>query len=136
MRARLCFSADYGMRVALAALSGGQVSWAGGRTDFLGRNGSRDNPAALASAGPLSGRVGAALDPCGALQTRLELKPNGVTEIVFLLGEAPTKVEALALVAKYRTADLDAVFVAMTLMWDDLLGAVQVKTPDRSSDII
>jgi len=40
-----------------------------------------------------------------------------VTEIVFLLVEAATKVEALSLVAKYRTADLDAAFVAMTRMW-------------------
>src|SRR5260370_10246154 len=136
MLARNSFSTDYGSRVAFADLSGRQLSWTGDRTDFLGRNGSLDNPAPLASAAPLSGRVGAALDPCGALQTRLQLKPNGVTAIVFLLGESPTKVEALALVAKYRTADLDAVFVAMTLMWDDLLGAVQVKTPDRSSDII
>ena len=88
------------------------------------------------SAAPLSNRVGAGLDPCGALQTRLELKPNGVTEIVFFLGEAATKAEALSLVAKYRTADLDAVLAAMTRLWDDVLGAVQVKTPDRSMDIM
>ena len=136
MLARNSFSTDYGSRVAFADLSGRQHSWTGDRTDFLGRNGSLDNPLALASAAPLSDRVGAGLDPCGALQTRLELKPSGVTEIVFLLGEAANKVEALSLVAKYRTADLDAVFAAVTCLWDDILGAVQVKTPDRSMDIM
>ena len=114
MFARNLFSTDYGSRVAFADLGGRQLSWTGDRTEFLGRNGTLDNPAALASAAPLSERVGAGLDPCGALQTRLELKPNGVTEIVFFLGEAATKVEALSLVAKYRTADLDAVFAAVT----------------------
>ena len=44
--------------------------------------------------------------------------------------------EALSLVAKYRTADLDAVFAAVASQWDDILGAVQVKTPDRSMDIM
>ncbi|MGH7878061.1 MAG: GH36-type glycosyl hydrolase domain-containing protein, partial [Candidatus Binataceae bacterium] len=130
------FSTDYGGRVAFADLGGRQLSWTGDRTEFLGRNGSLDNPAALADAAPLSNRVGAALDPCGALQTRLELKPNGVSEIVFFLGEAATKAEALSMIAKYRAADLDAVLAATTRLWDDVLGAVQVRTPDRSIDIM
>ena len=66
MLARNFFSADYGSRVAFADLGGRQLSWTGDRTDFLGRNGSLDNPAALASAAPLSERVGAGLDPCVA----------------------------------------------------------------------
>jgi cyclic beta-1,2-glucan synthetase len=136
MLARNFFSTDYGSRVAFADLSGRQLSWTGDRTEFLGRNGTLDNPTALASAAPLSEKVGAGLDPCGALQTRFELKPNGVTEIVFFLGETATKVEAVSLVAKYRTANLDAVFAAVTSLWNDILGAIQVKTPDRSMDIM
>jgi cyclic beta-1,2-glucan synthetase len=136
MLARNFFRTDYGSRVAFADLNGRQLSWTGDRTDFLGRNGSLDNPAALSSAAPLSERVGGGLDPCGALQTRFELKPNGATEVVFFLGEAATKAEALSLVAKYRAADLDAVFAAVTDLWDDILGAVQVKTPDRSMDVM
>jgi cyclic beta-1,2-glucan synthetase len=136
MLARNSFSADYGGRVAFADLSGRQLSWTGDRTEFLGRNGSLDSPAALAGAAPLSNRVGAALDPCGALQTSLELKPNGETEIVFFLGAAATRGQALSMIAKYRAADLDAVLAATTRQWDDVLGTVQVKTPDRSIDIM
>ncbi len=136
MLARNLFNTEYGSRVAFVDLNGRQLSWTGDRTDFLGRNGSLDSPAALASAAPLSERVGAGLDPCGALQTRFELEPNDATEVVFFLGQATTKVEALSVVAKYRAADLDAVFAAVTDMWDDILGAVQVKTPDRSMDIM
>ena len=136
MLARNSFSADYGARVAFADLSGRQLSWTGDRTEFLGRNGSLDNPAALAFDAPLSNRVGAALDPCGALQTRVDLKANGVTEIVFFLGQAATRTQALSLIAKYRTADLDTVLAAATSLWDQVLGTVQVKTPDRSMDIM
>ena len=92
---------------------GGRLSWTGDRREFLGRNGTLDQPAALASTAPLSNRVGAGLDPCGALQTRLELKANGTAEIVFLLGETATAAEAQSLLGKYRTADLDAVLGAV-----------------------
>ena len=59
-----------------------------------------------------------------------------MTEIVFFLGEAASRAQALSLIAKYRTADLDAVLSTSTRLWDDVLGTVQVKTPDRSLDIM
>ena len=136
MLARNHWSAEYGSRVAFADLAGRQVAWTGDRTEFLGRNGTLDHPAALEGGTPLSNRVGAGLDPCGALQTRVELAPNEATEIVFFLGEASTKAEAVALITRYRTADLDSVLRAVTRLWDDVLGTVQVRTPDRAMDIL
>lgn len=136
MLARNPWSNDFGGRVAFADLAGRQLSWTGDRAEFLGRNGTLDQPAALAGDGPLSNRVGAGLDPCGALQTRLELEANGTAEVVFLLGQTATKAEARSLLKAYRTADLDAVLAAAVRFWDDALGAVQVTTPDRSIDIL
>jgi cyclic beta-1,2-glucan synthetase len=60
----------------------------------------------------------------------------GTTEIVFFLGQSPSGAEAQSLVAKYRKANLDAVFAAVTQQWQDTLGVVQVKTPDRAMDIL
>ncbi len=136
MLARNPRSNDFGSRVAFADLAGRQSAWTGDRTEFVGRNGTLDSPAALASATPLSDRVGAGLDPCGVLQTQLQLAPNSAAEIVFFLGEAATKAEALSLITRYRTTDLDSVFRAVTRQWDEILGAVQVKTPDRAMDIL
>ncbi len=40
------------------------------------------------------------------------------------------------MVERYRAADLDAVLDAVITRWDDLVAAVQVKTPDRSLDLM
>jgi len=136
MLARNHWSTGFGTRVAFADLGGRQLSWTGDRKEFLGRNGTLDRPAALAVGTGLTNRVGGGLDPCGALQTKLELGPDGVEEIVFFLGEVATKAEALSLITRYRTADLDAVFNEATGVWNDVLGTVQVKTPDRAMDVM
>ncbi len=134
--ARNPWRGEFGNRVAFADLAGEQTTWTADRREFLGRNGSLDHPLALALGAELSGRVGAGLDPCAALQTQIELKPGARAEVVFLLGEAASRDEARALVARYREADLDAVLADVTQMWDTLLGTVQIRTPDRSLDLL
>ena len=134
MFARNPWSADFGNRVAFAHLTGSKVSCTGDRTEFIGRNGTLDQPAALAANKPLSNRAGAGLDPCGAIQTHIDLKPNAVAEVRFLLGEAETTDRARSLLEQYRTADLDYVLRTVIDHWDDVLGKVQVKTPDRAMD--
>jgi cyclic beta-1,2-glucan synthetase len=134
--ARNPWSAAYGERVAFADLAGQQRSFTADRTDFLGRNGALDRPAALASGAALSNRVGAGLDPCAALQAPLELRPNQRAEIVFLLGQAATAAEARALIVRHRAADQDVVLRSLTRRWEERLATVQVKTPDRALDIL
>jgi cyclic beta-1,2-glucan synthetase len=136
MLARNPWNIEFGTRVAFADLAGRQTSWTGDRREFIGRNGTLDQPAALGSRAALSKSVGAGFDPCGALQTRLDLPPNGTMEVVFFLGETATAAEAQALIVKYRTADLGAVLAAVGRLWDETLGVVQVKTPDRAMDIM
>ena len=126
----------FGSRVAFADLCGLQMDWTGDRREFIGRNGTLANPAALSGAAPLSNNVGAGLDPCAAMHTSVELSPDGRAEIVFFLGEAADAAEARRLIAQYRAADLDAVRAAVARYWDDVLGGVQVKTPDRPMDIL
>ncbi len=126
----------FARRSAFADLAGRQTSWTGDRREFIGRNGALAWPAALINGTPLSGRVGSGLDPCAALQTTVEIEPNGVAEIVFFLGDAQDEAEAQSLIARYRQADLDAVLTEVRGFWDEIVGAVQVKTPDRSMDIM
>ncbi len=134
--ARNPWNDQFGGRVAFADLNASQTAWTCDRTEFLGRHGAMDRPLALTSGAQLSNRVGAGLDPCGALQTSVTLSVAGTTEIVFFLGQSPTKTDALSLLAKYRKANLDTVFADVTRQWDEVLGVVQVKTPDRALDIL
>ncbi len=127
---------QFGERVAFADLNARQTAYTGDRTEFIGRDGALDRPLGLAPGIDLSNRVGAGLDPCGALQTKLLLTAGAATEIVFFLGQAATKTDAPSLVRKYRDADLNAAFAAITEQWDNILGVVQVKTPDRALDIL
>ncbi|HVS10334.1 MAG TPA: glucoamylase family protein, partial [Planctomycetota bacterium] len=127
----------FGSRVAFADLGGRQTAWTADRREFLGRHGTLDSPAALAEeAPPLSKRTGAGLDACAALQAPVVLEPGGTAEIVFFLGEAASDAEAQMLVERYRAADLDAVLREVAGFWDEVLGAIQVKTPDRSMDLM
>src|SRR5271166_4580079 len=80
--------------------------------------------------------LGAGLDPCGALRTAVELPPRGTVDVVFFLGEAAGADEARTLITRYRTADLDAILSDVGRYWANILGVVQVTTPDRPMDIM
>ena len=134
--ARNAWGRHFAGRVAFADLAGAQTAWTADRTEFLGRHGTLERPAALERSERLSRRVGAGLDPCAALQTAVELSPGGRAEVVVFLGEAATREEACAIIARHRAADLDATLRAVTAHWDAALGAVQVSTPDRSMDLL
>jgi cyclic beta-1,2-glucan synthetase len=134
--ARNPWSVDFGSRMAFADLGGRQMAWTGDRTEVLGRHGTLERPMALVRGDRLSGKTGAGLDPCAALQTTVELAAGGHTDVLFLLGATATREDARALVTRYRTADLDRILRDATSRWDDVVGALQVKTPDRALDLL
>jgi cyclic beta-1,2-glucan synthetase len=130
------WNAAFGSRVAFIDLAGRQTSWTGDRREFIGRNGALASPASLSSGAALSGRVGSGLDPCAALQTQIEIPPNGAVEVVVFLGDAEDEDQARALIDRYRQTDLDAVLAEVKAFWSETVGQVQVKTPDRSMDLM
>ncbi|MGA9594458.1 MAG: glycosyl hydrolase family 65 protein, partial [Candidatus Acidiferrales bacterium] len=134
--ARSGWGGEFGGRIAFADLAGRQTSVSGDRTEFLGRNGTLGRPAAMERGGPLSGKVGAGLDPCAALQTSIELRPGAKAEIVFFLGQSENREKARQLLARYRTADLDALLAEVTRRWDDVLSTIRIATPDPAMDIL
>ena len=79
-------------------------------------------------------KSGAGLDPCAALSTRVTLAAGVAVERVFLIGygENPTAARELATRANGKPA-LDRITQVRSL-WDELLGATTVKTPDPLFD--
>jgi len=134
--ARNPWSADFASQVAFMDLAGLQQRFTGDRGEFIGRHGSLAEPAALLGLERLSNRAGAGFDPCGALQTTVELAADASIELKLLIGVEQSAAAAAALIERYRAADLDAVFKEVTDFWERTLRVVQVKTPDRSMDIL
>ncbi|WP_370870067.1 GH36-type glycosyl hydrolase domain-containing protein [Methylobacter sp.] len=128
--------AEFGHRIAFADLCGLQTGWTGDRAEFIGRNGSLAAPAGLLSSNALKNSVGAGLDPCAAQQRVIELAPNERTEIVFLLGQGNDRLHARELVQRCRATETATTFTRVKQLWDQVLGKVQVKTPDRELDIL
>ncbi len=85
---------------AFHAISEPVSGYTAGRRDFIGRNRSVANPAALLDGGNLSGITGAGIDPCAALQCTIELDPGETREIAIVLGAAPTEKKAIELAAR------------------------------------
>jgi len=133
---RSLWAGEFGGRIAFADLCGKQTSVTGDRTEFLGRNGTLERPAALESSDPLSGKVGAGLDPCAALQTSIKLRPGASAEIIFFLGQAENREQARELLVRCRGANLDALLSDVTGQWEQLLNTVQIATPEPDMDIL
>jgi cellobiose phosphorylase/CBS domain-containing protein len=134
--ARNRWRSEFADRVAFIDLCGLQQSMSGDRKEFLGSFGNVSRPAALQDGVALSSRVGAGLDPCGALQTRIELPPNTQIDIVFQLGDADSEKDAQALILKYRADCFEQVLADVAAQWNGLLDTVQVRTPNRAMDIM
>src|SRR6202011_2672366 len=85
--ARNYYNTDFSERVAFVDVVNSARALTGDRKEFLGRNGSMSNPAALKRE-RLSGETGAGLDPCGVMQVTIDLPHGGEGEIRFYLGGA------------------------------------------------
>ncbi len=108
----------------------------GDRTEFIGRGGTLRNPAAMKRS-RLSNRVGAAYDPCAAIQVPFELADGQEREIIFRLGAGRDADDAVNLVHRFR-GSLAARGELETLWqyWNHTLGAIQVETPDMAVNIM
>ena len=110
-------------------------AYTAGRRDFIGRNRSVADPAALRDGGNLSGITGAGHDPCAALQAAIELKPGETREIVVLLGAAESERRACELAEQYRDPGRARAAIDQTVAgWDERLSVISVQTPEPSFD--
>jgi cyclic beta-1,2-glucan synthetase len=130
------YNTDFPGRIAFFDVDEGTRSMTGDRTEFLGRNGTLQSPAAMGRS-RLSGKVGAALDPCGAIQIPFELAEGREREIIFRLGVGKDRDDARQLVRRFRGAAAGrAALETVWQHWTQTLGAVHVETPDQSLNVL
>jgi cellobiose phosphorylase len=134
--ARNPYSMEFSDRVAFLDTDDRSGSVTGDRTEFLGRNGTMGNPAAMTRE-RLSGKLGATLDPCAAIQVPIELYPGQEREIIFRLGVGRNIDDAANLVHRHRGSQAARnALEAVWQYWNHTLGAVQVETPDPTLDVL
>jgi cellobiose phosphorylase len=134
--ARNPYNTEFADRVAFFDVDDPKRTLSGDRTEFLGRNGTLGNPAAM-NRSRLSGKVGAGLDPCAALQVSFDLADRQEREIVFRLGVGRNTGDAGQLVQRFRgTLAARGALESVWRYWNHTLGAVQVETPDPSLNVL
>jgi cyclic beta-1,2-glucan synthetase len=122
----------------IAFLSSGleASSFTADRGEFIGRNGSLGDPEALRRT-RLSNHTGASLDPCGAIQSRVDLEPGQTVEIVFVLGQTESLEEIRRLVKHYCDTGRAREALAETIAWwDSFLGTITVDLPDEGANFL
>jgi cyclic beta-1,2-glucan synthetase len=130
------YSTEFSSRVAFFDVDDISRTLSGDRAEFLGRNGSLANPDAMTRA-QLSGRLGAAFDPCGAIQVPFELGHGQSRELIFRLGSGHDLTQARALAQRLRlSGSARAALQKVQTYWQQTLGAVQVETPDESINML
>ena len=134
--ARNPYNSEFGDRVTFLDTSEAQRTVTGDRTEFIGRNGSPANPAGMGRT-RLSGRVGAGLDPCAAMQVSVDLADGQEREIAFTFGSGRDLADARNLVNRFRgTGPARAALEGVWNYWNRTLGAVHVQTPDASLNFL
>jgi cellobiose phosphorylase len=136
--ARNAYNTGFADRIVFFDVDDVTRTFSGDRTEFLGRNGTLGNPAAMTRS-QLSNKVGAALDPCAAIQVQFELADGEEREIVFRLGVAGRRGadDASKLVRRFRgSAAARNALATVRQYWNGTLGMVQVETPDHSLNVL
>ncbi|RPH98457.1 MAG: cyclic beta 1-2 glucan synthetase [Lysobacterales bacterium] len=136
--ARNPYNTEFADHLAFFDVDDQARSVSGDRGEFIGRNGKLGAPAALTRL-RLSGKVGAGLDACAAIQVGIDLAAGQTHEIVFRLGVTGRRGsdDASMLVQRFRGAvAARAALEAIQAHWTRTLGTVQVDTPDPSLNVL
>jgi cellobiose phosphorylase len=136
--ARNPYNSSFSQRTAFFDVDSNNRSVTADRLDFIGRNRALSNPVALERV-RLSGKVGAGLDPCAALQVAFELEPGQQRELVFMLGLADTRRsdDVSQMVRQYRGAAAAAASLQQVhAYWRRTLGVVKVNSPDPAFNVL
>src|SRR5438046_10619830 len=127
--ARNFYNTEFPDRIAFLDVNEPIRTLTGDRKEFLGRNGTLAQPAALKRA-RLSGKAGAGLDPCGAMQVAFDLADGQERETTFRLGAGRSIGEVHDLIFRFRRAEASRVALhAADAFGSHALRALNVDTP-------
>ena len=134
--ARNPYHTEFGGRIAFLNVSEKSHTFTSDRSEFIGRNGTHAAPMAMYRT-QLSGRVGAAIDPCGAMQSIIDLDIGEESELVFVIGVGRDDDDARTLVRRFCTPlAAQRALDEVVDFWQSTLSSVQIKTPMPAIDVL
>lgn len=127
-------------------------SYTTSRIDFIGRHRGVTYPYQFEAVNPqaftsilsqqtipieLSKKVGSGFDSCGVIKVEVNLTPAQEREVLFFLNETRSLDEARQYASRHRSLGTrNSEFERVKKTWDATLSSLQIKTPDRSFDIM
>ena len=129
-------NAEFGKRISFATFVGGYDSFTCDRTEFIGRNKTKEKPTTIVNNKILLKKTGAGIDPCAALQKKVVLEAGQELTIIFLLGQTDSREDSQALIKKIDVATTNTALLEVKEEWNKILGKIQVDTPDIAMNIM
>ncbi len=106
------------------------------RSEFIGRNGTLQHPEAMNYA-QLSGKAGAGMDACAAIQIPFELENGKERKLIFKIGAGKDLRDAVDTVHRFQGSQAATKALQQVHeFWEKTLGNVQVETPDPSINLL
>ena len=134
--ARNYYNSEFPDRIVFLDVNDPSRTLTGDRKEFIGRNGNLAQPAAMKRT-RLSGKTGAGLDPCGAVQVAFNLPDEQEHETSFHLGVGRNTTEVQNLIRRFRQSDANRVALeGVWEYWNRTLGVVNVDTPDPAVNVM
>lgn len=134
--ARNAYNTEFDNRVAFFDVDDSNKTFTTDRTEFIGRNGILSNPEGLNRA-RLSGKTGAALDPCAVIQVAFELAEDQEKQIIFRLGVGKNISDTLDIIKKFEGSIVaESALDKVKQYWQKTLNVVQIETPDKATNLI
>jgi cyclic beta-1,2-glucan synthetase len=123
-------SAGFGGSTAFVMLAGlpGSTDWTCERSEFFAGRGAIELPDDLLQ------RAGSGLDACAAVAGQLSLAAGESASFTFMLGHADDAEAAMQLARRWQQRSVPEALAQARGFWDELLGRLQVRTPDPLFD--
>ncbi|MDM0077844.1 glucoamylase family protein [Variovorax sp. J2P1-59] len=123
-------SAGFGGSTGFLQLAGlnGATQWTCERSEFFAGRGMIELPETL------GGHGGSGLDACAAIAGEFSLAPGEGASFTFMLGHADDPEAAMQLARRWQQRDVPEALAQARGFWDELLGRLQVRTPDPLFD--
>ena len=131
------YSEYFGKLKAYATILGGDsLNFTCDRSDFLGFDKGLKAPKALRQKN-FKGVFGSVLDSCLVIQSKIKLNAGERKELVVLLGEEEVLEDIENKINKYSNMNnVDEALEDIKAYWKKFLGAIQVKTSNKSMDYL